>query len=75
MATFFDVLTVTCFAGLVISYFQFTKRNLQSLMHLMIPGAAFAIANQMGNAGMPVFALILIAAGAAYAVLVVQRGC
>jgi len=71
MATLFDYLTIVCFAGLVIIYFQFTKRGVRTLMQLMISGVAFAIANQMGNAGLPIFALILIVAGAGYAALVV----
>ena len=74
METAFDFLTVACFAGLVIAYFQFTKRDTRTLMQLMISAAAFAIANQMGNAGLPIVALILIVAGAGYAALVVQKG-
>jgi predicted branched-subunit amino acid permease len=74
MQTAFDFLTVACFAGLVIVYFQFTKRDTRTLMHLLISAAAFAIANQMGNTGLPIFALILIVAGAGYAALVVQKG-
>lgn len=74
METVFDFLTVACFAGLVIIYFQFTKREARSLMHLMVSGAAFAIANQAGNAGLTSLALILIVAGAGYAALVVQKG-
>ncbi len=74
METAFDILTVACYAGLVIAYFQFSKRDIRTLMHLMISGAAFAIANQMGNAGLSMFALILIVAGAGYAALVVQKG-
>jgi hypothetical protein len=73
METAFDILTVACFAGLVIAYFQFTKRDARTLMHLMISAAAFAIANQMGNAGLLIFALILIVAGAGYAALVIKR--
>jgi hypothetical protein len=73
METVFDILTVTCFAGLVIAYFQFSQRDTRTLMHLMISAAAFAIANQIGNAGLPIFALILIVAGAGYAALVVRR--
>ncbi len=75
METAFDIFTVACFAGLVIAYFQFTRRDTRTLMHLMVSGAAFAIANQMGNAGLPISALILIVAGAGYAALVVQKGC
>jgi len=74
METAFDFLTVACFAGLVIVFFQFTKRDTRTLMQLMIAGAAFAIANQLGNAGLPIFALILIVVGAGYAALVVQKG-
>ena len=74
METVFDFLTVACFAGLVIIYFQFTKRDARSLMQLMVSGATFAIANQAGNAGLTSLALILIVAGAGYAALVVQKG-
>jgi predicted branched-subunit amino acid permease len=73
METAFDFLTIACFAGLVIAYFQLTKRDTRTLMHLMISAAAFAIANQVGNAGLPMFALILIVAGAGYAALVVKK--
>jgi predicted branched-subunit amino acid permease len=73
METAFDFLTIACFAGLVIAYFQLTKRDTRTLMHLIISGAAFAIANQVGNAGLPMFALILIVAGAGYAALVVKK--
>jgi hypothetical protein len=72
MATLFDYLTIVCFAGLVVAYFQFTNREVRTLMQLMISGLAFAIANQMGNAGLPIFALILVIAGAGYAALVVK---
>ena len=74
METAFDFLTVACFAGLVIVFFQFTRRDTRTLMQLMISVAAFAIANQLGNAGLPIFALILIVAGAGYAALVLQKG-
>jgi predicted branched-subunit amino acid permease len=73
METAFDILTVACFAGLVIAFFQFTTRDIQTLMRLMISAIAFALANQMGNAGLPIFALILIVAGAGYAALVVRK--
>jgi hypothetical protein len=73
METAFDILTVACFAGLVIAFFQFTTRDMQTLMRLMISGIMFALANQIGNAGLSIFALILIAAGAGYAALVVRK--
>jgi hypothetical protein len=73
METAFDILTVACFAGLAIAFFQFTTRDAQTLMRLMVSATVFAIANQVGNAGLPIFALILIAAGAGYAALVVKK--
>jgi predicted branched-subunit amino acid permease len=72
MSTAFDFLTVACFVGLVIAFFRLTDRDARTLMQLMIPAAAFAIANQMGNAGLTIFALILVVAGAGYAALVVK---
>ena len=72
MSTGFDFLTVACFIGLVIAFLQLSDRNTRTLMQLVIPAAAFAIANQMGNAGLTVFALVLVAAGAGYAALVLK---
>jgi len=74
METPFDFLTVACFVGLVFAYFRFTERDTRTLTHLLVPAAAFAIANQMGNAGLPLFALVLVISGAGYATLVVKKG-
>jgi hypothetical protein len=71
MATVFDVVTVTCFAALVLAFFFFTSREPKRLLHLIVPGVVFAIANQVGNAGLALLAVGLITAGAAYAALVV----
>jgi hypothetical protein len=38
-----------------------------------LPAAAFAIANQVGNAGMNVLAMILIAAGIGYTYIIVRH--
>lgn len=73
MSTFFDVVTVTCFVGLVIAFFQFTDRETRTLVHLVLVGVAFAVANQVGNAGSIVLASMLVFAGIIYAVLVVRR--
>jgi hypothetical protein len=70
--TAFDYLTVACFFCLVVVYFLWTSRDTRTLLHLLISGVAFAIANQVGNNGLTLFALTLIVAGAAYAFLVVQ---
>ena len=73
MSTFFDVVTVTCFVGLVIAFFQFTDRETRTLLHFVLAGVAFAVANQLGNAGSTILALALIFAGVIYAVLIVRR--
>ena len=73
MSTFFDVVTVTCFVGLVIAFFQFTDRDTRTLVHFVLAGVAFAVANQLGNAGSTILALALIFAGVIYAVLIVRR--
>ena len=73
MTTFFDVVTVTCFVAMVIGFFQFNNRDPRTLIHLVLAGIVFAVANQVGNSGSTILALIMIAAGAGYAVLVVRR--
>ena len=73
MATFFDVITVACFIAMVIAFFQFTNRESKTLLHFIIAGMVFAIANQVGNGGGTILALILIFAGAGYVGLMVRR--
>jgi hypothetical protein len=73
MTTFFDVVTVTCFVALVIAFFQFSHRDTRTLVHLVLVGVVFAVANQVGNGGETVLALMLIFAGAGYAVFVVRQ--
>ena len=73
MATFFDVITVACFIAMVIAFFQFTNRETKTLLHFVIAGMVFAIANQVGNGGSTILALILIFAGAGYVGLMVRR--
>ncbi len=73
MATVFDVITVTCFAALVFAFFQFTDRETRTLVHFVLAGIVFAIANQVGNNGSVALAAVLIFAGVTYAVLVVRR--
>jgi hypothetical protein len=72
MATVFDVLTVTCFVALVLAFVIFTSREPRTLLHLMIAAIVFAIANQVGNAGLSWLGFALIGAGAVYAALVVR---
>jgi hypothetical protein len=73
MTTFFDVVTVSCFAALVIAFFQFTDRQTKTLLHFVVAGFAFAVANQVGNAGGTILALVLIFAGVGYVGLMVRR--
>jgi hypothetical protein len=73
MTTFFDVVTVTCFVALVIAFFQFTDRETRTLVHFILAGVVFAVANQVGNGGSMILAMILIFAGVTYAVLVARR--
>lgn len=80
MTTVYDFLTVGCFACIVLTYFMFTEGGMKVLAHFMLPAAAFAIANQVGNAGlkmgnawMDALAFILIAAGIGYAYIIVRH--
>jgi hypothetical protein len=73
MTTFFDVITVTSFAGLVLAFFQFTNREIRILLHFLMVGVVLAVANQVGNAGEIILAFVLILAGVGYAI-VVMRG-
>ncbi|MBR0685636.1 hypothetical protein JQ594_06890 [Bradyrhizobium manausense] len=73
MATLFDVVTVTSFVGLVIAFFQFSDREIRTLVYLMLSATVFAVANQVGNAGHFVLAAGLILAGIIFAALVIKR--
>ena len=73
MTTFFDVVTVTCFVGLVIAFFQFTDRETRTLVHFILAGVVFAVANQVGNAGSAVLAVLLMVAGVVYAAMIAKR--
>jgi hypothetical protein len=73
MATFFDVITVTCFAALAVGFFQFSDRSPRTLIHFVLAGIVFAVSNLVGNGGGTILALIMILAGASYAALVVRR--
>ena len=72
MATLFDVITVTCFIGVVLACFMFTDRDPKTLGQMLVSAVAFAVANQLGNAGWTMLAAALIVAGSAYAVFVVR---
>jgi hypothetical protein len=73
MATLFVVVTVACIFGLVLAFFLWTERDTRTLTHFLVSGCVFAVANQVGNGGWPMFAVVLIIAGVGYAALVTVR--
>ena len=80
MGTVYDIVTVACFACVVATYLMFTEGGTKVLAHFMLPAAAFAIANQVGNVGiragneyMNALAVILIGAGIGYMFILVRR--
>jgi hypothetical protein len=73
MVTLFDIISVASFMGLVLAFFFWTERDNKTLLHFVISGAVFAVANQVGNAGQTIFAFVLLIAGIAYAVVMTWR--
>ncbi|RBP17143.1 hypothetical protein DFR50_10328 [Roseiarcus fermentans] len=80
MKTVYDFVTVISFACLVLTYFMFTEGGLKVLAHFMLPAAAFAIANQVGNVALQrgylwldALAVVLIVAGIGYTYIVVRH--
>lgn len=74
MVTLFDIVTVACFLGMAGAFFMLTARQPRTLLHLLVAGIAFAVANQLGNAGYAFLGLILIIAGIGYAIIVIRHG-
>ena len=74
MITLFDYVTVACFLAMAGAFFMLTVRQPRTLLHLLLAGIAFAIANQLGNAGYFIFGSILIMAGIGYAIIVIRQG-
>ena len=78
MKTVYDIVTVMCFACMVLTYFMFTEGGMKTLAHFMLPAAAFAIANQVGNVAggdmlLNALAIVLIAAGIGYTYIIVRH--
>ena len=73
METIFDVVTVTCFAGLVIAFFCFTNRNRRTLLEFLVAALALAVANQIGIAGQTVLAVSLILGSLGFVALVAKN--
>jgi hypothetical protein len=80
MITVYDFATVICFGCVVLTYFMFTEGGTTLIAHFLLPTAAFAIANQVGNAAlhngvvwMHALAVALILAGIGYTFLVIRH--
>jgi hypothetical protein len=72
METIFDVVTMTCFAGLAVAFFRFTDRNRRTLIDFVVAAIALAVANQIGNAGQTVLAVSLILGSLGFVALVAK---
>lgn len=68
METVWDWLTVFCFAGLVTLMLQRSSEEVlrDKLWHYAPPAIGCAVANYLGNEGMPVLAGLLLAAVVVY---------
>lgn len=80
MKTAYDFVTVISFGCMALTYFMFTEGGLKVLAHFMLPAAAFAIANQVGNAALQggnlwlnALAIVLILAGIGYTYIIVRH--
>ncbi len=80
MKTAYDFVTVMCFACMVLTYFMFTEGGTKMLAHFMLPAAAFAIGNQVGNVGLEsgnmllnALAVALIVVGIGYTYIIVRH--
>ena len=72
--TLFDFMTVACFLAMAGAFFMLTARQPRTLLHLLFAGIAFAVANQLGNAGYDIFGLFLIILGIGYSFLIIRQG-
>jgi len=73
LGTLFDFAALACFLVMIGAFFILTKRQSHTLLHMLLSGIAFAVANQLGNAGYTYIGWMLIAAGVGYALLVVRQ--
>lgn len=73
MFTLFDYVTVACFLVVAGAFFMLTNREPRTLLHLLLASVAFAVANQLGNAGYFYSALLLIVAGIGYAIITARQ--
>ena len=72
--TLFDFVTLACFLAMAGAFFILTDRQPRTLLRVVLAGVAFAVANQLGNAGYVSLGLILIIVGIGYATIVILQG-
>jgi hypothetical protein len=73
MATLFDAVTVAIFFCLAIGFFLWTDRDRRTLLHFVVSGIVLAVANQVGNAGQTILAVVLLIAAIAYVFVMAWR--
>jgi hypothetical protein len=73
MVTLFDAVTVATFVCLAIGFFLWTDRDRRTLLHFVVSGVVLAVANQVGNAGQTIFAVVLLIAAIAYVTVMAWR--
>jgi hypothetical protein len=72
MNTIYDFATIICFLGLIAAFFLLTDGNPKILMHFLLSAVVLAFADQVGNAGLDVLALIMIVAAASYTAMIIR---
>ena len=72
--TLFDFATVACFLAMAGAFFMLTARQPRTLLHLLLAGIAFAVANQLGNSDYAFFGLVLIVVGVGYTIIIIRQG-
>jgi hypothetical protein len=73
VATIFDYVTIASFLAMAGAFFMLTEREPRTLLHFLAVGTAFAVANQLGNAGHVILSTFLIVAGITYSILIIRQ--
>ena len=66
MVSLFDILTVACFAGLIVVYLTRTDQSPRKLGLFLAFGGLLAVANQLGDHGYPIPAAAIVAAATVF---------
>jgi hypothetical protein len=73
MSTIYDIVSVVLFMSVVAAFLTLTDRQPKTVSRLLISGVAIAVGNQIGNGGQGLLAAALMAAGVAYAFIIVRQ--